>query len=249
MRPMTIDYDQLIAAHPERTRRVFRMETPQGRVWVKRAQKNHANSVSRALAAVFRPFGGRADTAMTRELARLRALQKRGACVPEIMHIGADYFVLADAGPSLQDGMREAEDEKAQRAIVSQAVSALTQLHEAGGWHGAAEIKNMLAGAQGVVFIDLEKALPTALPLACRQAVDLWFLCFSVARHDASGGYVAQVLHEYPLAAPRRLLLGHALAAAILYIPIKLLSLFLGRDVRQVAAVLQGCYLHLAQQR
>ncbi|HPP98409.1 MAG TPA: hypothetical protein PK853_10190 [Ottowia sp.] len=144
---------QRIAQSPGwRDQRVEVCDTAQGKVIVKgqRPTRHPAryrllNRLARWLGLPFlkaAPLAGGAQAQQT-EVARLRALRRAGAPVPEVLHVGADHFVMqwlgrAHLGDVLQAGHPRAA------ALWREAGDALLRLHQADQYLSQGFARNMI---------------------------------------------------------------------------------------------------------
>ena len=70
----------------------------------------------------------------------------------------------------------------------------LQSLHEEGGWHGAAQLRNFTVREKGFGLLDFEDDLEPSMPLAVRQARDVLLFVMSSARFDYGDARLAQML-------------------------------------------------------
>lgn len=144
---------QRIAQSPGwRDQRLEVCDTAQGKVIVKgqRPMRHPAryqllNRLARWLGLPFlkaAPLAGGAQAQQT-EVARLRALRRAGARVPEVLHVGSDHFVMqwlgrAHLGDVLQSGHPGAA------ALWREAGDELVRLHRAGQYLSQGFARNMI---------------------------------------------------------------------------------------------------------
>lgn len=102
------------------------------------------------------------DPARTFEAERngLKTLADRGIPVPEIALEGEDYFLLPDAGPSLQSLVINAAPESEILRAFAAAGCALALLHWAGLSHGRPAPRDICWDGSTARFIDLERFSP-----------------------------------------------------------------------------------------
>lgn len=139
------------------------------------------------------------------ESGKLRRLRQLGAPVPHVLHVEEGYFVMSDAGTTLERLLR-AEPERADE-VVEKGAAALRRLHDLGEVHGGAQIKNLTWRDGGINFIDFEEDAPENL-LAEFRMRDLYLFASSLERHghdpdlrricgwydpDGSGGALADL--------------------------------------------------------
>lgn len=110
----------------------------------------------------------------------LRRLAEQGVRVPRVLHVDKDYFVMSDAGPTLEIALRQ-EPEKAGE-YIAKAVRELRRFHDLGFAHGGAQIKNITIKDGVIHFIDFEENIPSE-HLEQFQIRDLFLLLLSLQRH------------------------------------------------------------------
>ncbi|SEC78946.1 hypothetical protein [Rhodobacter sp. 24-YEA-8] len=138
--------DQVLAEPP---RRVTRLVSEGGRTWwLKRVEH---------LSLRLRLQKGDPSRAFEAERNGLKTLAQKGIPVPEIAMEGADYFLLPDAGPTLQILVEEAADDPGTRAAFAAAGRALGLLHWAGLSHGRPAPRDICWDGTTARFIDLER--------------------------------------------------------------------------------------------
>jgi len=122
------------------------------RVWLKRIER---------LSLRLRIQKGDPTRAFGRERAGLMAFAESGLPVPEILLEGADFLVLADAGPSLMGLLRDrgGPDAEVLRAFAA-AGAGLGQVHRAGFSHGRPTPRDVCWDGRAARFIDLERFSP-----------------------------------------------------------------------------------------
>lgn len=115
------------------------------------------------------------------EAARLRELRAEGEPVPEVARVGSDFLVLEHGGEPLWHRIRHAAFPDLQ-PILMDVSRDLARFHAAGHWHGGAQLRNYLVAddSDALVRIDFEEPLDEMMPLAARQAMDLYLLVHSV---------------------------------------------------------------------
>ena len=91
--------------------------------------------------------------------------------------------------------------------MLRAALQFLQSLHDAQGWHGAAQLRNLTCLQDGFGAIDFEDDLEPAMPLELRQARDIYLFLISAARYaDRDATLVPQLLEDAlgRASAPRR---------------------------------------------
>lgn len=123
------------------------------------------------------------ETDLPIEVQRLRALHAQGWRVPEVLAAERDVFVTADAGKALGVLLPVEDSAEVRRKWLLEAARDLAAFHAAGQWHGAAQIRNVVRGADGQLGrIDFETQLDRHLPLPLLQAFDAALLFTSIVR-------------------------------------------------------------------
>ncbi|HNN34147.1 MAG TPA: hypothetical protein PKZ79_13850 [Ottowia sp.] len=199
---------QRIAQSPGwRGGRVEVCDTSQGKVIVKGWRPAHhparyglLNRLARWLGLPFLravPLAGGAQAQHT-EVARLRALRRAGARVPEVLHVGSDHFVMqwlgrAHLGDVLQSGHPGAA------ALWREAGDELVRLHRAGQYLSQGFARNMIVTDEAgdtprlAGLIDFEDDPLQVMGLADAQVRDwlaflhstLWTLPLAPSEVDA----------------------------------------------------------------
>lgn len=199
---------QRIAQSPGwRGGRVEVCDTSQGKVIVKGWRPAHhparyglLNRLARWLGLPFLravPLAGGAQAQHT-EVARLRALRRAGARVPEVLHVGSDHFVMqwlgrAHLGDVLQSGHPGAA------ALWREAGDELVRLHRAGQYLSQGFARNMIVTDEAgdtprlAGLIDFEDDPLQVMGLADAQVRDwlaflhstLWILPLAPSEVDA----------------------------------------------------------------
>ena len=199
---------QRIAQSPGwRGGRVEVCDTSQGKVIVKGWRPAHhparyglLNRLARWLGLPFLravPLAGGAQAQHT-EVARLRALRRAGARVPEVLHVGSDHFVMqwlgrAHLGDVLQSGHPGAA------ALWREAGDELVRLHRAGQYLSQGIARNMIVTDEAgdtprlAGLIDFEDDPLQVMGLADAQVRDwlaflhstLWTLPLAPSEVDA----------------------------------------------------------------
>lgn len=106
------------------------------------------------------------------EAQRLRHWRARGCAVPAVYAEEPGMLVLAYVGTSFPGHLRRA-DAPTRLALLRAAGEDLARFHQAGGWHGGAQLRNitMLDGCRW--RIDFEENIGGALSLPLAQAYDV----------------------------------------------------------------------------
>lgn len=171
--------------------RVQRVADPGGIAW----RKTYSDGGHRRRIAVLRwiarrlganallaPIPLSPELACRTEQAMIRRLATLGVRVPQLLEVGERELLLSDLGATLAETCRREPDPARQRALVSQGLDALHDLHRRGGYLSQAFARNLTIDAQGIGFIDLEEDPATIMSLAAAQARDVLFYAHSTAR-------------------------------------------------------------------
>lgn len=96
-----------------------------------------------------------------REKATYLSLQGKGLPVPELLDVGEDFFVTADAGINL-NRIRKANLETPEvfHKALADGAAALARLHNGGFCHGRPALKDICWQDGTITFIDLDNARP-----------------------------------------------------------------------------------------
>lgn len=172
--------------------RVRMLETPAGRMWLKRVEQ---------LSLRWRLQKGSGRKSFERDREGLHVMGAAGLPVAPIVAEGPDYFVTPDLGITLRALMADAPEDERLRAFAA-AGAALAALHARGYSHGRPAVRDLCWDGAEVRFIDMEKF--SALRDAPRHfATDVLVFIHSVF---AAGGGAAELdaaLEAYSQAAPR----------------------------------------------
>lgn len=139
-------------------------------------------------ATVSRPF----DEGLSDEEKRLQRVANRGVLVPEVVARQPGWLLLSDIGPCMFDLIEQSADKE---SLLLKAVQALADLHNAGGWHGTGQLRDMvLAKDARIGFIDFEENVGEAMEPVQAQARDLLRLLISAVRFDDGDGRLLQAM-------------------------------------------------------
>jgi tRNA A-37 threonylcarbamoyl transferase component Bud32 len=180
------------APAPAAGNKVTSVETPDGRTWIKLADRDPSRAWHLLHAAVARLLGLRlfrppvyrsAHERIAGEARRLTALKAHGLPVPALIAVAPGRIVMSDNGVSLH-GILPGLDHEARLALIDRALDFVLQLHGDGHWHGACQIRNITERRDGDLgMIDFEDDMEGAMPPPARQARDLVQFMMSAARH------------------------------------------------------------------
>lgn len=173
----------VLATHSQ----VFQWRAGDEDVWVKkrRRRKNPlgwwmqraAHGLTGLLLAL--PPERSAEDNVRLESGLLGRMAEAGVRVPRVLHVDGEYFVMTDAGPTLEiflDRNPALADE-----YIVRAARALRRLHDLGLAHGGAQIKNMTVRDGEIGFIDFESPIPRN-HLEEHQLRDLFLFLLSLER-------------------------------------------------------------------
>ncbi|MFN4057054.1 MAG: hypothetical protein ACK4HW_02585 [Roseinatronobacter sp.] len=184
----TPDKDILLQhAHDHSGRRIAFFDLKDRRYWLKRPER---------LGWVRRLQKGNSRTAFRREIALLRAFERRGAPVVPILAEEPDLIVLPDMGPALNVHAMT-QPLEAFVEVLEQAARALAELHSKGMTHGRPRLKDICWNGRAICFLDLEAgARTTSTPMS--RAVDLLIFTHSITYENARlNEYLPAILRAY----------------------------------------------------
>lgn len=117
------------------------------------------------------------------EAETLRRLEGLGVRVPRVLHVEDDYFVMSDAGTTLERHLAANPGQTGE--LIDRAARELRALHRYDTAHGGAQIKNLTVRDGDIHFIDFEERIPEKR-LREFQVRDLFLFLFSLERagHD-----------------------------------------------------------------
>lgn len=118
------------------------------------------------------------------EAAALGELAKAGWPVPPVLGLSPYWLVLGDAGHSVERWLNVETDRSARRERIAACADLLRRLHQAGFWHGGAQIRNFYWAAQGPGLLDMEDHELPGMTLPEKQARDLLLFLYSLIRYD-----------------------------------------------------------------
>ncbi len=176
----------------------------------------------------------RASSGVDFEAGRLAALAAAGVRVPRVLRRGDGYLILEHCGISIA-ALLQRWTPDAWRQELPRLAEQLGDFHQAGQWHGAAQIKN-LTRRDGLIYrIDFEEDFGEMVPLAAAQAVDLMLFLNSIslrARIDdaEARGLLIELIDAYFARKPDRQVL-QTLARAL---PLARTLVRLARPLMQV---------------
>ena len=117
---------------------------------------------------------------------RLRSLFQAGESVPKVLVTDTKALVISDAGATLDQQMRPMDAEKRFELIERWAFDQV-RFHEAGHWHGAAQIRNISWDGERFCRFDFEEDLTAIMPLSMCQAIDIFLGVYSLVGEGALG--------------------------------------------------------------
>lgn len=173
--------------------RVFALPFNGSNLWVKRAGDGRLPSSVRLQALLARllrldmllpPRIEDGPTNLAAEAAALRKLTAAGWRVPDVVLLTDIWLVMRDAGDSVETLLNGLHDPARQRQLVETCGDYLVRLHQAGHWHGGAQIRNFCWSSEGPGFLDLEDHALPHMTLAERQARDIVLFLYSLHRYN-----------------------------------------------------------------
>lgn len=173
------------------------------------------------------------------ETGTLRRLAAMGVNVPDVLYQDDDYFVMANAGETLEQYLTRHPDEK--KAVVDRATEALARFHRKGSAHGGAQIKNITIKDGEIYFIDFETSIPPRR-LKEFQLRDVFLFILSLERHghDPDLRHICRVYDGVPsgpvFAGIRQSLLAIRIVCLL---DNRLLAKLSMRDIRSLVALIR----------
>lgn len=114
------------------------------------------------------------------EANRLKTLAAAGVPVPRVVLQTAEFFVLDYCGSVVSSLLEQWPPEVWRRELL-QLATELGEFHQAGHWHGGAQIKNLTRQDGHTYRIDFEENFGYFLPLTVTQAADLMLFLNSIS--------------------------------------------------------------------
>jgi hypothetical protein len=196
---------QVEAALSASRRRLIKLTFAGQPVWVKRPRRGpgytlyglHFAAAELLGIRLFRPPKvSRGPSGLAAEARRLAHLQAKGWRVPRVLAVTPRWLALGDNGPTLADVVAGLEVPERSRTLRA-ALAFLQSLHAGHGWHGAAQMRNLTCLQDGFGAIDFEDDVEPAMPLASRQARDIYLFLISAARYaDRDASLVPHLLDD-----------------------------------------------------
>ncbi|SIT65597.1 hypothetical protein SAMN05216526_0045 [Ectothiorhodosinus mongolicus] len=184
---------------------------------------------------------------------RLRSLLQAGESVPEVLISDPKALVLSDAGTPIDAQMRQMDAVKRHELVERLALDQV-RFHEAGYWHGAAQIRNISWNGEHFCRFDLEEDLAAIMPLNLCQAMDVFLGVYSLVGEGALGAMQErQALATNYLTTYRRNLVQHHLDSefALIYRWLKRIAIavgwtqnFAGNDIKVIVGTQQVMSKH-----
>jgi hypothetical protein len=241
--------EQVEAALDVSRGRITKLTSAGATVWVKGPRRGpgyslyglHLGAAALFGICLFRPPKvSRGPSGLAAEARRLAHLRGKGWPVPRVLGITQRWLALSDNGPSLGDvvvGLDVGERSRMLRA----ALQFLQTLHDAQGWHGAAQLRNLTCLQDGFGAIDFEDDVEPAMPLESRQARDIYLFLISAARYaDHDAALVPHLLDDALGRAPVRVVAELNMVGAKLVQAERVLGWvapYLGRDGPALSAI------------
>ena len=241
--------EQVEAALSASRGRIVKLTSAGQAVWVKRPRRGpgymlyalHYGAAALLGIRLFRPPKvSRGASGLAAEARRLAHLQGKGWPVPRVLGITPRWLALSDNGPSLSDVVRELQVPERSRMLRA-ALQFLQTLHDAQGWHGAAQLRNLTCLQDGFGAIDFEDDVEPAMPLELRQARDIYLFLISAARYaDRDATLVPHLLDDALGRASARVVAELSMVGAKLVRAERVLGWiapYLGRDGPALSAI------------
>lgn len=179
----------------EPDKEVFAVEEAGTRYWIKKGRKTGSTAIHslgyRLTGLPFLHPVERKDPLQSArfEAKKLRRLKAKGVPVPAVVWEGEGLFVMEDRGESLAPRLKRERRKEAEPRLHRVAES-LAQLHRAGEYHGASQIRNFTLSKEGEVsLIDFEESFSEETPLEALQFRDLFLLLYSLHRQRQEADY------------------------------------------------------------
>ncbi|OBX03947.1 kinase [Gallibacterium genomosp. 3] len=177
----------LVAKNPDE--RVFPFEYADKKYWIKQVEQT---------TGAMRLLKPNPTASLQREIKTLQDLNQRHAAVAPLVLVAETYFVIEDVGQSVKRYLNEptTTPEFAKR-LLSDAATALAQLHQQDLFHGRPAIRDMGWKEDGVRFIDFESQV-FSKNLQLQKARDLLFYIHSLyVSEKVSDQQIAESISVY----------------------------------------------------
>lgn len=181
------------------------------------------------------------DDGLNAEARRLKKVAERGVRVPRVVARQPGWILLDDIGKNLFEQVQQHQDKQ---AFLIKAAHAVAKLHQAGGWHGTGQLRDMILCPDGEIgFIDFEENVGEAMEVCAAQARDLLRFLISSVRFDAGDGVLlCQIMQAYRQTAPQDVWphIHHAMwCATPIAVLLRPFRKKLGRDLRHALLVIE----------
>lgn len=171
------------------------------RYWIKiaiKSQMNNWHRVQNFFAALLgvpmlrATVSNAGDLGLDDEVRRLERVAGRGVLVPKVVAQKPGWILLDDIGVSL---FSELEKSDCPDCLLKQAALAFADLHNAGGWHGTGQLRDLVVERDGKIgFIDFEESVGEAMDAKTAQARDILRFLISAVRFDAGDGKMLEMI-------------------------------------------------------
>lgn len=176
-------------------------------VWMKRrpfSKKNHWHKLQGILARLvkrptFAPTAtvGGSDS-LRYEAERLRSFSVKNIPVPNVLAVTEHFMLTEDVGLQLQNYLYTLTDAQEIQQRLTQAISTVRDMHQAGLCHGRPSLRDMTIKNGIISLIDLEENPLQVMQLAQAQARDIWLFLNSAARFcDDDVRLLKDLFHAY----------------------------------------------------
>ncbi len=154
--------------------RIIKFEHQGQFYWLKQEEK---------LTGVMRLLKRNPAKALQIEVEALTMLASKGAPVPQLMCSSANYFVIADVGPTISFLLNDKTlNQSEKQQILNDSATALANLHNLGLAHGRPALRDISWSEGQVHFIDFE-ASQNSKDIAYQQRRDLLVYIHSLYRY------------------------------------------------------------------
>ncbi|MFM2484166.1 BUD32 family EKC/KEOPS complex subunit [Celerinatantimonas yamalensis] len=185
-------------------KKVEQLELGEQLIWIKRPEATRSNLFHRIVHQLTKlkilvPVERKTPLqSLNFEALKLKTLARSGISVAEVIGQDRQFLYLSDTGTDLRCYFKKNPLSHHERtAIILKAVKVLAAIHQAGHYHGGAQIKNYTIDAQGVVSaIDFEDSFSSCTSLIDTQYRDLFLFLMSLSAYGDRSTY-RQVIDCY----------------------------------------------------
>jgi tRNA A-37 threonylcarbamoyl transferase component Bud32 len=116
------------------------------------------------------------------EYNKIKQLESLQICVPKIVLLADDFFVMEDSGQSVHHLLNSSHDKQLPQQLLSQSLQVLISIHNADLFHGSAQIKNYTFSNSTVYVLDFEESFCENIRIEDLQLRDLFLFLLSASR-------------------------------------------------------------------